>query len=257
MNPFNGSEHWRPVPHPHSKWMYGSSPFGPAWYHASQYSLFHGAISTGIQNPNADHSAASTGNHEEEEIRPTEDLMREHGVLNRLLLVYEEGIRRILAGEELPPDTLQQSARLIRDFVEDYHEKLEEQWIFPRFERAGQHLDLVNVLLTQHQRGRMLTDTVLNLSRSQEFVVPERRLQLAQACALFSRMYRPHEAREDTVLFPKLRKIVSANEFAALGEQFERQEHQRFGEDGFQRIVDAVANIEKRLGIHNLAQYTP
>jgi hemerythrin-like domain-containing protein len=113
------------------------------------------------------------------------------------------------------------------------------------------------VLMTQHHRGRLLTDTVLRLSSPHEFVVPERRLQLAQACALFSRMYRPHEAREDTVLFPKLRKIISPNEFAALGEQFEREEHRRFGEGGFERIVEAVAEIEKRLGIHNLDQFTP
>ena len=30
----------------------------------------------------------------DEEISPAEDLMREHGVLNRVLLVYEEAVRR-------------------------------------------------------------------------------------------------------------------------------------------------------------------
>jgi hypothetical protein len=34
---------------------------------------------------------------EEEEVSPAEDLMREHGVLKRLLLVYGEAIRRIEA----------------------------------------------------------------------------------------------------------------------------------------------------------------
>lgn len=156
-----------------------------------------------------------------------------------------------------PTGQLHRSAQLVRDFIEDYHEQLEEQWLFPRFERAGQHLDLVEVLKTQHHRGRLLTDAVLWLSSPHEFVVPERRLQLAQACALFIRMYRPHGAREDTVLFPKLRQIVSPNESAALGERFEQEEHRRFDEDGFQRIVDAVAQLEKSLGIHNLAQFTP
>jgi hypothetical protein len=33
-----------------------------------------------------------------EEISAPEDLMREHGVLNRILLVYEEGLRRLRAG---------------------------------------------------------------------------------------------------------------------------------------------------------------
>jgi hypothetical protein len=33
--------------------------------------------------------------------------------------------------------------------------------------------------------------------------------------------------------------------------------HQLFGEDGFERIVDRVATIEKTLGIYDLAQFTP
>jgi len=33
----------------------------------------------------------------EEGISAPEDLMREHGVLNRVLLIYEEGLRRLMA----------------------------------------------------------------------------------------------------------------------------------------------------------------
>jgi len=37
----------------------------------------------------------------------------------------------------------------------------------------------------------------------------------------------------------------------------EQEERNRFGEDGFERVVGAVADIEKRLGIYELAQFTP
>jgi hemerythrin-like domain-containing protein len=73
----------------------------------------------------------------------------------------------------------------------------------------------------------------------------------------FIRMYAPHEAREDTVLFPALRSVVSRNEFDALGEDFEEKEHELFGEDGFEKMVDRVATIERTLGIYDLAQFTP
>jgi hemerythrin-like domain-containing protein len=75
--------------------------------------------------------------------------------------------------------------------------------------------------------------------------------------AQFIRMYNPHEAREDTVLFPTFRKIVSGDEYDALGEDFEKKEHQLFGDDGFEKMVDRVADIEKTLGIYDLAQFTP
>lgn len=70
-------------------------------------------------------------------------------------------------------------------------------------------------------------------------------------------MYRPHEAREDTVLFPAMRKIVSEDEYFALGEDFEDREHELFGEDGFETMVEKVANIEKQLGIYDLSRFTP
>ena len=35
------------------------------------------------------------------------------------------------------------------------------------------------------------------------------------------------------------------------------KEHQLFGEDGFEKMVDRVAAIEKTLGIYDLAQFTP
>jgi len=75
--------------------------------------------------------------------------------------------------------------------------------------------------------------------------------------AYFNGMYRPHESREDTVLFPAIRKIVSRNEYFALGEDFEHKEHELFGEDGFDSMVGKVAGIEKQLGIYDLAQFTP
>jgi hypothetical protein len=74
----------------------------------------------------------------EVEVSPAEDLMREHGVLKRLLLIYREVMRRIDAHQDFPPDALADSAKLIRRFVEDYYEKLEEAYLFPRFRKANQ-----------------------------------------------------------------------------------------------------------------------
>ena len=192
---------------------------------------------------------------EEEEVSTNEDLMREHGILKRVLLVYEEIIRRIAAKQDFPPQAVTDSANIIRKFIEDYHEKLEEDHLFPRFRQKGKLVDLVNVLYQQHQAGRRVTDRVfasVNSLKSQED-----RDKLAADLRAFNRMYAPHEAREDTVLFPELHKVVSPHEYDALGEQFEKIERQTFGGDGFDIYVDKVTDIEKQLGIYDLAQFTP
>jgi hemerythrin-like domain-containing protein len=194
---------------------------------------------------------------EEEGVAPPEDLMREHGVLKRVILVYEEGIRRIEAKQDLPPDALRNAATIIRTFIEDYHEKLEEDYLFPRFEKAGRLTDLAKVLKAQHQAGRRLTEQIIQLAALPTLKDPKSAEALEDAMRQFIRMYNPHEAREDTVLFPALRQIVSKQEFAALGEDFEKKERQLFGEEGFEKMVDRVAGIERTLGIYDLAQFTP
>src|SRR5439155_12765025 len=85
----------------------------------------------------------------EEEVGAAEDLMREHGVLNRILLIYEEGLRRLRDKEDVPPDVFHKPATLVRKFVEEYHEKLEENFIFPEFQKAKKLVDLVKVLKEQ------------------------------------------------------------------------------------------------------------
>jgi hemerythrin-like domain-containing protein len=197
------------------------------------------------------------GEEKEVEVGPPEDLMREHGVLKRILLIYGEALRRIDAKQDFPPEALADAAGIIRSFVEDYHEKLEEDFLFSRFEKANQLVDLVRVLREQHQAGRRVTDVTIRFARLQSLRNESERAQLLNSMQQFIRMYNPHEAREDTVLFPAFRKIVSAHEFDSLGEDFEKKEDELFGDDGFEKVVDKVASIEKRFGIYDLAQFTP
>jgi len=144
---------------------------------------------------------------DEQEVSPVEDLMREHGLLNRVLLVYDESIRRIDAGLELPPEPVRKAADIIRTFIEDYHEKLEEDHVFPRFEKAGRLSNLTTVLRRQHLAGRQATDEIVSLATLERLGQPEAAARVRDLLRQFVSMYRPHEAREDTVLFPALREV--------------------------------------------------
>jgi hemerythrin-like domain-containing protein len=194
---------------------------------------------------------------DDEEISAPEDLMREHGVLNRILLVYEEGLRRLKAKEDVPPDVFHKPAALVRSFVEDYHERNEERFIFPRFEEKKTLVDLVTILRQQHDAGRKVTDVVLHHADKDRFRSEASRREVVRACEAFIRMYRPHEAREDTVLFPALYEVIGAKAVKSLGEQFDEAEHRLVGDEGFEKTVEEVAAVEKQLGIYNLAAFTP
>jgi len=201
-------------------------------------------------------SACKGDDDEAQKVSPPEDLMQEHGLLNRILLIYDH-VRGQIAGNQAPNlPALNASAGIIRSFVEDYHEKQEEQYLFPRFQKAGVLADLVQVLLQQHNAGRNITSRIMQITTQKDLTETQRQ-QLMDLLTSFNVMYRPHEAREDTILFPAFRKLVSRHEYDSLGEEFENNEHKRFGKDGFATMVDKVATIEKQLGIYELAQFTP
>lgn len=182
------------------------------------------------------------------DVLPNEDLMREHGILRRILLIYEKCLVSASADSK---NALEQSAKIIRDFIENYHEKLEEDFIFPRFRKKQKNVELVDTLLQQHNDSRKLTDIILNVNKEQDFE------KIKKAIFAFIYVYRPHAAREDTVLFPQFREIVSTDEYKDLGEEFEKRETQLFGEKGFETKVDEVASIEKKLGIYELSIFNP
>jgi len=190
----------------------------------------------------------------EEEVTPAEDLMREHGILRRVMYLYDDAALRFDAKREVPLDALAGGAAIIRRVIEDYHEKLEEDFLFPRFEKAGKLAELTAILRRQHQAGRALTDQIVTLAKTQ--LADADRSKLATLLRRFNHMYRPHAAREDTVLFPELRELVGGKAYAELGEQFEDKEHAMLGEHGFEHAVEEVAKLEVAFGVDDLAKLT-
>jgi hemerythrin-like domain-containing protein len=186
-----------------------------------------------------------------EEVSPVEALMRGHGGLSRILLIYDEALRRIAGGVELDPGTVGRAAVIVRRCIEDYLHKLEEQFCFSRLRGEGRLVDLVDILESQHMAGRRTTARVLELVKKGDSAA------LQKPLAEFVRMFRPHAARENTELFPAFKKIVDDKEYRELGGRFEERERELFGKAGFEGQVAKICEIEKDLGIYELSQFTP
>jgi len=194
----------------------------------------------------------------EKEVAANEDLMREHGVLRRALLVYRAAADRLRRDPaSLPADALAKTAQLFRTFGEDYHErKLEEQFIFPAVRKlkspAAAYPD---VLQKQHDRGRQLTDYVLQVAGRGRIAGTDA-APLADALSAFDLMYEHHTAREDTIVFVAWKDALSDEAYQEMSERFEDIEHRMFGHDGFEDAVRRIAAIESQLGLADIAQFT-
>ena len=195
---------------------------------------------------------------DEIEVPAAEDLMREHGILRRALLVYSETASRLSHGNgNVPLEELGRTAALFRSFGEDYHERsLEEKHVFPPLIKAGgEHGSLARTLTSQHDRGREITAYIEAIARKGSIAKADSP-QLAATLMSFVRMYEHHAAIEDTIIFPAWKKAISPAQYHELTEQFEDLEHKMFGKDGFEDGLKRIAAIERAFGLGDLAALT-
>jgi hemerythrin-like domain-containing protein len=215
-------------------------------------SLTAGLVGAALAGPEKHEQAA------EGEVTANEDLMREHGIIRRALFVYSAAsIRARHDPLSIPLASLLDTAKLFREFAEDYHERgLEEAHIFPVVRLLKTPVaQLPDVLLAQHQRGREITDYIHRVAAGKALAASEAE-RFAATLDAFVAMYGPHAAREDTVLFPAWKAALGDKAYAEMGDQFEDLEQRMFGHDGFDDALDRIVKIEAAFGLTDLAAVT-
>ncbi len=187
---------------------------------------------------------------------PAEQIMHQHGLIQRLVLTYDEIARRLKQGKAVPGGALNTGAFVTR-FIEGYHEKLEEKHLFPLFQKKNEYRPLIKTLGKQHKAGQKLAERVYFLAGRGNVSKDPVRSDLADALHKYGRMYRAHAAYEDTVLLPALRKVADDALIQKISSQFEQMTQDRLGEEGLRGVLQQLRPIEKELGIGGLNSYTP
>ena len=190
-----------------------------------------------------------------EQAFPPEIVMRGHAILARGLLSYEGGMRRMGQGEDIDPAVFARAAEITKAFIHDHQEKMEEELVFTRFKKEGRMVELVGVLASQHAAGAKLTDKIAAAAPQARNREP--REAMGTDVQTLITMYRPHMAREATDVYPTLRELVTAEEYAAMGEEMAKRERQALGADGFEKTAKQVAEVEQVIGIKDLGMFTP
>src|SRR5207244_3390110 len=86
---------------------------------AASAAMLQSPLAAGQESKKSDHKK---GEKEAQEVTANEDLMREHGVLRRALLVYGECAARLRQNpSSVDPAALHKTAQLFREFGEEYH----------------------------------------------------------------------------------------------------------------------------------------
>jgi hemerythrin-like domain-containing protein len=188
-------------------------------------------------------------------LTPNEDLMHEHGLVTRVILIYKRAGELLDANEKLDVAGVGEAAKLIAGAIHGNHEVEEEQIIFPLVEKSADLQSLTAILRGQHNAARALTAAIGKNATTAAISNAQGRKELTTAMRDFANMYEAHGAYEDTVIYPAFRHAVSDEQYRKYGQQFQANDRRINGEDGFARATATLAKIEASLGLE-LARYT-
>lgn len=199
--------------------------------------------------------AAAPAPIDEHLLSPNEDLMQEHGLVGRVILIYKRCIHNIENGIDFDSMHMVNAARIVAHVIHGHHELEEERILFPIVERRRNLGPLVSVLVGQHQAARGLTGTIANVATPKRLRDANQRGVVLNAMREFSSMYEPHGVFEDTIVYPAFRDALTPQEYMKHAKAFAAEERKFNGEDGFERRSVELMGIENALGI-DLANYT-
>jgi hemerythrin-like domain-containing protein len=183
---------------------------------------------------------------------PTEKLLQEHGILRRILLVYEEFLGQLEHAEEHPSfSALIDTTTLLQGYVQGYHEVIEETYVFPIVEKIPSMQSLVSTLRKQHVLARQMSTDVIVSAR----MVDLKRLTTTLDALIL--LYQAHTAWEDTDLTIAYRSILSREGSNHLIETFNRVELDLFGPGAEADVLVQITEIERAFDIHGPAEFEP
>jgi hemerythrin-like domain-containing protein len=166
------------------------------------------------------------------------DLTYEHALIGRLMMIYEKIIFDFKASNKVNIKLVQHLAKKIRFFVEENHEMIEEEHVFPFLIKQNVDIKEINELIRQHRIGRAIT-SILMIENDVNIIIKN--------MIEFVKIYRFHALFEDSIILDHFDKRLNDVEKKNYEELFEKLEP-----PGTDKLLKDIIRIEKYLKINDL-----
>jgi hemerythrin-like domain-containing protein len=189
-----------------------------------------------------------------EKISATEELATEHAMLDRIMLAMNQTLK--MAGTSTKADLtpISVACGMIKQVVDKHHMKIEEDEIYPKFEK-GELADLTKVLKDQHTDMRKMVARMEDLSRTGAVRDRSEMDELKRLFVDFHDMVMAHASWEETVLFPVMEGTWSEDELNELREIQEKDEKKLLGKDATEKLNSMLISLESACGVTGLNDF--
>jgi hemerythrin-like domain-containing protein len=176
-------------------------------------------------------------------MKPTEELMKEHAAITRMLDILEGGCRRLDAGIPVPRADLEQMVEFFVVFADTCHHAKEEKHLFPALEGAGvpRERGPIGVMLNEHELGRKYIGEMKDaLARWEDEGAHSGFVSAARG---YRNLLLLHIQKENNVLFPLADMRLSAPEQERILQAFDALEREELGPGTHERFHGLLASL--------------
>jgi len=170
-------------------------------------------------------------------------LLEEHRLIERMLGVLDELVRRLESEREVPASVVEAALRFLIEFTDGLHHAKEEHVLFPLLARhdIGPDQPFINALAEHHDMGRSYVRRMAGAWRAVQRAVPDAHIALASEMRSYVELLREHIRIEDEFLRGVADEYLSADDDRELVEGFVAIDDSA----AMSRGLDATALVEE------------
>ena len=177
---------------------------------------------------------------------PFHKLKHEHRIIEQGLRALNGISLRLNVGEPIPSGALSRAVDFIKTFVDHFHHRKEEEFLFPALERQGiQREDgPLGMMEQEHEIERELLAELDNAIKAYQSGDEEACQHFAEAATRYTDHLISHVQKEDNVLFRIGEEMLDEEEQKALTDAFEKAEAE-MGAGVLERYERMAAELEE------------
>jgi hemerythrin-like domain-containing protein len=177
-------------------------------------------------------------------MEPLEELREEHGAVMKALSILQGLTPKLDAQSPRAEEDLRRLLEFLTVFVDQCHHAKEEAFLFPAMEKAHtRNKPLIDELIFEHEKGRMMVVTLgAALERAARGEVRDAQ-PLVETIQEYVPLFRTHIRKENGILFPEARELLSERDRQVMAREFEELEEKRIGKgrhEAFHRMIQEL-----------------
>jgi hemerythrin-like domain-containing protein len=179
---------------------------------------------------------------------PTDDLMNEHRVIQRMLGILTQASKRLENGQDVDSEFYVDAVDFLKNFADKCHHTKEEKLLFEKMMERGVSGEVgpIAVMMREHQDGRAHVKSLDKLSKGN--MSKATREGLIKSSRAYVDLLSKHIQKEDNVLYPLANQILDKEDQKELEKDFEKVEKEVMGPGVHERYHKMIEQWEQKYG---------